>query len=415
MQIDLPFGETRLTLTVPDGRSIEVRPTEVKAASDPAAAIAFALDNPIGTARLDKLAQPGQRVAVIVDDLTRPTPVPLLLSAVLARLEKAGVRPENITLVLALGTHRLMTGQEIERHLGREVVRRYRVVSASAFDTEQLIEMGVSTSGIPIQINRHVVEADLRVAIGNIVPHPDAGWGGGAKIICPGVAGRKTIEALHVKVGHCPPFALANESAPMRLEIEALVSEIGLDFIVNTILTGQGQIYRVVAGDFIQAHRVGVSHALEVYGIPVSTWSDVVVVSSYPMDLDFWQATKAVFAGVRILRPGGRLLLAAPCPEGVGPNPKFAEYVRLPYAELSAQIEQGIEDPIAAGGALQLTMARQLFRISVFSPGLDPALIRAMGFEALSDLQRSVDALDHGSQIAVITHGGESCPFVVGE
>lgn len=410
MQLDLPFAGGQMRVVLPDGVQV-LRPTAVEPHPDPFGAVREALDHPIEAPRLEEMARPGQRVAVIVDDITRPTPVALILPEVLRRLARAGVRTADVTIVVALGSHRPMLPEEIARHLGNGA-NGYRVVQSDAYDDAQFENLGYSQLGIPVQIHRAVLQADLRVAIGNIVPHSDAGWGGGAKIVFPGVAGLRSIAILHLRGGEGPPTAFGSDTTAVRTDIEALVSEIGLHFIVNTILTGQGRIYRVVAGHFLAAHRRGVEYAKEVFGLPVPELQDAALINSYPAEIDFWQASKALFAGVRVVRPGGRLLLVAPCPEGFGPHPMFGQYLGFPISELTRLVERGDpEEPIAAGGALLVAKIRERFAVSVYSPGLNEEQITAMGFEPVKDIQEWLERLE-ADRLAIITHGGETCPYV---
>jgi nickel-dependent lactate racemase len=414
MRIDLPFGGRQMSIALPDGIPVRLlRPAPVEPHPDPEAAVRKALDHPIGSPLLEEMARPGQRVALIVDDITRPTPVALVLPEVLRRLSRAGVRSTDVTIVIALGSHRPMLPEEIARHLGKAAAG-YRVVQSDAYDEAQFENLGFSQLGIPVQIHRTVLESDLRVAIGNIVPHSDAGWGGGAKIVFPGVAGLRSIAALHLRGGEGPPTAFGSDITPVRMDIEALVAEIGLHFIVNTVLTGQGQLYRVVAGHFLAAHRRGVGYAKEVFGIAIPEAMEAALINAYPAELDFWQASKALFAGVRIVRPGGRMLLVAPCPEGFGPHPMFGHYLGLPSATLAALVERGeAEEPIAAGGALLVAKIRDLFSVAIYSPGLTEGQITAMGFEPVRDPQAWLARLGVG-ELAAITHGGETCPYISG-
>ncbi|MEM7034958.1 MAG: lactate racemase domain-containing protein, partial [Chloroflexota bacterium] len=251
--IQLGYGHQTLSVRIPSENLGEViSPQTVETIADPSSAIQKALSQPIGTSPLSDLVSPDQTVAIIVDDLTRSTPVTLILPLVLAQLQTTGVQRESIRIVLALGTHRAMTESEIVAKLGTQIATEYEIVNVPGSAEEAMIFMGTSSNGIPAWVNKAVAEANIKIGIGQITPHMDAGFSGGAKIILPGVCSTRTVEAFHGKEIELNTNLLGRLDSPIRQDLEQFVGDcVGLDFIVNVIMKPDHQFYRCVAGHFI--------------------------------------------------------------------------------------------------------------------------------------------------------------------
>ncbi|HID28720.1 MAG TPA: DUF2088 domain-containing protein [Desulfobacterales bacterium] len=265
-RIDLPYGDGLLPIEIPDSHLGErVSPFGVSAPVDPDKVIQTALDHPEGTPPLENLVKPGQRVAVIIDDISRLTPIQMMLPPVLERLVKGGINRNDIRIVIGLGTHRPMTQAEIISKTGHEIAAEFDIVNVPAWDEKQMVYLGTSGIGIPAWVNRIIVEADIRVGIGSITPHTDVGYSGGAKIILPGVCGDLTVNAFHVRAVDLYTNQLGIIETGLRQDLETFVADhVGLDFIFNAILTRKGSLFQCVAGHFFKAHRRGVRLAREV-------------------------------------------------------------------------------------------------------------------------------------------------------
>jgi nickel-dependent lactate racemase len=248
VEVALPHGSSIRRFTVPAANLRQIlRPNPGDAPPGPERKlIREALENPIGSPRLEEIVKPSDTVTVIVDDITRPTPASPIVSEVLDRLQAVGVPMRNVTIVIALGTHRAMRDEEIARRLDTSIRSRVRVVNHDFRDPTKLLQVGTSADGIPVWINRSVVEADVRIGVGSIVPHCVAGWSGGGKIIYPGVAGEQTVDGFHGEFGTNLDNRIGNIDAPVRKEIERLVRYVGLEFIVNVILTGASSGWSLV-------------------------------------------------------------------------------------------------------------------------------------------------------------------------
>ncbi|MBW2304740.1 MAG: nickel-dependent lactate racemase [Deltaproteobacteria bacterium] len=416
--VEIPFGGKTVSVEIPEGcLGAVVGPRRVPPAPDPVGEIESALARPIGTPPLEKLLRPGRKAAVIIDDITRKTPTALMLPPVLNLLTSAGIPPADITIVIALGTHRPMTEEEVLYKIGPEVARLYPVVNVPARDEAQMVSIGTSPMGIPVRVNRTVAEADIRIGLGMIVPHQDVGYGGGGKIIFPGVCSAETIEAFHARTAPITTNQLGVVESPLRIDLEAFVSEhIPLDFIVNAVLTHGNALYRCVAGDACRAHRAGIKYAMEVYGVPFERKYPVVIASACPYEIDLWQATKALASGAMMTEDKGTLILAAACPEGIGPHPLFAQYMGMGLEELLDALNLGeVESPAAAAEAVAVCRMKERIRVAVVSPGITEREARTMGMEYFASLEMAINIVlerYEGRKIGVLTHGGTTLPIL---
>jgi len=323
-EIRLPWGREEIVARLPEGWHLAgvMEPAALAAAADAQAEVERALQSPIGLPRLAEMARPGLKVALVIDDDSRPTPVRLLLPPVLAELERGGVALEQVTVVPALGVHRPMAEDEVARRIGPEWLARLRWESPACDDPERLAYLGTTSRGTPVYINRTVAGADLVVSIGCIEPHIIASFGGGYKNLFPGVAGRATIAHNHSL--NCRPESFNNvgrpiEHNPMRLDLEEAGKMVTPPvFIVNAVLDSRLEVVRVVAGHPIAAHREGARTSAAIYGVPVPGEADIVIASSHPMDQDLRQGVKALANTVRALKPGGVMIVVVRAEEGVG-------------------------------------------------------------------------------------------------
>jgi nickel-dependent lactate racemase len=330
--LQLPFGHSELSVQLPAGNLLGVVAPldEAHASGTPAlegiAAVRAALAHPIGTLRLRDLARPGQRVVIITSDLTRPCPSAQLLPLILDELAAAGVPDIDVTVVVALGLHRRMTEEELEAAVGPHVYQRVDVINHDPGDT---VRLGETPAGTPVAFFRPVVEADLRVCLGNLELHYFAGYSGGAKALFPGCASEATVTANHAMMVRPEAVAGRIEGNPVRADIEAGVSMLGVDFILNAIVDGHKHIVGAVAGEVTAAHREGCRMVAQRGMVPIARKADVVLVSAggYPKDVNLYQAQKALDNAGHAVRPGGIIILVAECREGLG-NSTFEAWMR---------------------------------------------------------------------------------------
>lgn len=321
--ITLPWGDDETTLVLPEHWHLNgvLEPSTKPGVPDPAGEVRRSLESPIGSPRLSDLVQQGMRVVVVIDDLSRPTPVELILPTVLEKLERGGVRQQDITLVTALGVHRPMSGEELAARVGG-VLGTIRWENHDCDDVDRLEMLGVTRRGTRVLINSRVAHADAIVSIGCIEPHIIASFGGGYKNLIPGVAGRETIAHNHTLNCTTETFNMVGqpiERNPMRLDLEEAGQMVNAPvFIVNAVLNSRQEVIHVVAGDPIDAHRQGVRDSAGLYGADVPALADVVITDSHPMDQDLRQGVKSLANTIRAVRRGGVHITLVRATEGVG-------------------------------------------------------------------------------------------------
>jgi len=379
--------------------------------------ICHALHNPQGIKSLYNLVSCKAKVTIIIDDITRPTPQKLILPIVLQELKKSGVEDKNINIIIALGTHRYLTRKEMKERVGLEIFKRVDVKNSEWKDIGNFVDLGKTKNGTPIKVNREVYNSDFVIGIGSISPHVHAGWSGGAKIIQPGVCGWETTGATHLLAPRSPElFKIAgNVNNSFRKEIEEIGKKIGLNFIINTIVNPEGKIYDVVAGDPIIAHREGVKRARGFFVVPIKELADIVIVSAYPGEIDYWAGAKAVFLSQRGLKYNGITIVAGEFPEGIASTHVQRETFALKSVEEIEELikRESITDLICAGDLIM--HARLLKRTKIICiSSLTQKQKNNLGFKSAKSIE---DALKiafrikgENAKIGVINDGWEILP-----
>ena len=395
-----------------------ISPTAADPSPTPLQEIQRALENPIGSPTIEALSPRGKKIAIVVDDMSRMTPTNTLLQSILGVLHSEGVKKEDVKIIIALGTHRPMTTQEMKDKYGSQIVERYEVINHSFRDETELEFVDYVAENIPVWINKEYLKSDLRIATGNIVPHYNAGWGAGAKILLPGLAGEETVGRMHVYSATTTPNGLGLDENPTRLLIDTFAKKVGLDFLVNTVTTKSGQIAKVFAGDFVRAHRFGVAFARQIYGVRTSGLADITISSSYPADIDYWQGLKGLFSADLATKAGGGIIEVTPCPEGLSPmHPRWSDYLQFDTRQLKEMYKAGnVEDLVALGLALNIAYVKERHTVCIISDGISSKEAAKIGFQKFDNVDEALEylsrRLDHESKVNVLTHGGETYPVV---
>ncbi len=392
-QRSVRYGSETLEFELPSGRLIdEVGAARTEAVSDPSSVISRALQAPYGSSPLREAVKGSGSVTVLVDDNTRPTPVHLIAPHIVEHLEHGGIGRTDIRFLIAAGTHRAMTNRELEHKLGSEIASKYQVYNHHYENPDALCRMGTTPSGVPITANRIARDADFLIGVGNIVPHRYCGWSGGAKIIQPGIGGEATTAETHLMITRFPDVRLGVVENKVREEMESVAERVGLKFIVNTVLTHDQRLYDVVAGDFRQAFREGVRRAESVYSCPITQRADVVIASSFPSDLNLWQAAKALYSAELMVQPEGIIILVSPCYEGVGEHDEFCRLLALDYQTVDAMITNGeVRDRVGAAAVLAVALVRKHATVYLVSEGIVESEAETMGIEVFGNLQHAID------------------------
>ncbi len=410
--IALPFGRGSVSAQIPPGNLLGIFPPRPlgTAAGDEGELIRGALANPVGTPRLRDLARRGQKVVIVASDLTRPCPSERLLPPILDELSAAGVRDEDVTVVIGLGLHRPITEAERMEAVGEAVFRRVRVVNHDVNDT---VPLGRTSFGTPVEVFRGVVEADFRLCLGNVEFHYFAGYSGGAKAIVPGCASEATVTANHAMMVRPEAQAGRLEGNPVRADLEEGAGMVGVDFVLNVVVDGEHRITQAVAGDVRAAHRVACEWVAQRGMVPIPSLADIVLVSAggYPKDVNLYQAQKALDNAAYAVRPGGIIILVAECAEGCG-NRTFEQW--MTSGDTPAALLARIQERFVLGGhkAAAVAVVAQKAQVFLVSPSM--ASLRLVGVENYDSLDAALDEawrrLGRGAKVLVLPEGGSVLP-----
>ena len=416
-RLAIPYVNRVLDVEVPDHNLVfDESPRNVPPAPDFDGALRDALSHPIGSPPLGDLVKAGQKVIIISDDNTRLTPTKRIIPVLLDTLNQVGIPDRDIQIIISSGTHRAMTGAELEVKYGALVMSRVNILPHRYKDPNSLVEYGVTQRGTRILVNRHVVEADFRMAVGNIVPHHPAGWSAGAKSVLPGVGGEETVAQMHFLGSRYPALGIVDTE--MRREMEDFAERIGLNFILNVVLDRDGELVGAVAGHFVKAHRVGVLKASEVYGVPIPQLVDMTISSTSPIDFDFFQGDKGVTSAELSTKAGGEIVLVSGCLEGISPaHPELARYVGRMTNDQIWKILNAHQapDPLVGAEAIVLNDIKAKRQITIVSEGLAPELCASMGFRhvyphAFADYIGTRLAGNPALKVGVLRHSAEIVP-----
>jgi nickel-dependent lactate racemase len=426
LRITIPYGSTSLEAEVPEARVIFTGGfEELPALDDFEATLRARLERPTAGRPLREIVEAQASALVLVDDNTRQTPVARILPVLFDHLNEAGLADERIEILTASGTHRVMTDQELRDKVGDEACRRVVITQHDCRAIETIVDLGTVTVGrsvIPVQINRKVLDADLIIGLGSIVPHSDAGFTGGAKIVQPGVCGTATTAATHIAAALLDEIPLGDADNPCRLGMEEVARKVGLGFIVNVVQDHRGRPLEIVSGDFVAAHRRGTEVSRRAHGVAIPAPADIVIVGSYPGDIDWWQAEKCLVAAYFAVKQGGVVVFVGPCYEGLVHNhPRLRDWLTLSYDEARAKAS-GIDpddddaDLIGADVAIANAKVREKADILMVTEGLPDADVELLGYGRMPDLPTAVAQarqLRPEGTIGILPYGGLCMPYVV--
>jgi nickel-dependent lactate racemase len=418
MRVTLDYGRTGLAVELPEHTLGPLSIREVPPVPDPEAAVEAALENPIGTPPLRHLARGRKDACVVICDVTRPVPNRVLLPPLLRILEDSGIPRQRILILVATGLHRPNLGAELEEMVGPDIARHYRIENHDGKNLQEHAYLGVTPRGVPVYIDRRYVEADLKITTGLIEPHLMAGYSGGRKVICPGLAALETV-----KVWHGPDF-LEHPRAdcgildgnPVHEENTRIAWMAGCDFIVNVCIDGQRRITWVGAGHMDQAWQQGVRFCEQVVKVVLDEPVDIVVTSSagYPLDTTWYQAVKGLTGALPIVKRGGTIILAASLSEGIGSpefrrllqeNPDLQEFKRRILGKDYFVMDQWQLE--------ELAKVLERCKVKVYSDGLPPETLRQCHVQPVASVEQAVAEClaEYGPQarVAVIPKG----PYVL--
>lgn len=422
MRVRLAYGSSGLEVDLPDGVTTVVEPRPLPAAPDEAAAIRAALAAPMGTQRLRDLAISSDTVAIVFSDGTRPQPRRMMIPALLEELSH--VPASHIVLVNALGTHRPNTAAELCDMLGEVLVSRYRVVQHDAWNRDRMVR----PDGIPgsdTWVNAEYMRADVRILTGFVEPHFFAGFSGGPKSVMPGLMDQRSVLANHCaeRIDHPSATWMVAEGNPIWEEMRDVALATRPTFALNVTLDRHGRVAGAFAGDLLQAHAAARRQVASSALVPVEQWFDIVVTSNagFPLDQNLYQTVKGMSAASRIVRPGGSIVVAAECRDGL---PAHGDYARLltmassPRALLEAI--RHLDPPCQDQWQVQIqAMVQCKAQVYVKSDGLAPEAIRAARLRPCNDVSETVRTLLRvyglGARVCVLPDGPMTVPSFLGK
>jgi nickel-dependent lactate racemase len=357
-------------------RKIEKAPDERKAVRD-------AMDNPIGSDRLVHIAKGKRNAVIVINDITRPSPTQLLVEEITRDLHEAGIEDSQITLLVATGNHRPNTEEELIGMVGKEIYSRFKIQNHNASDPDQLVDLGRTSRGLAIIVNRLVVESDLTILTGIITPHQSAGFSGGRKSIVPGVAGVKSLEQHHsLPIRSEYPVMGKLENNPFHEEAVEAARKVGVDFIVNVVKNSDGDIITAVAGDLVAAHEKGVADCKQAWEVQIEGKFDITIVSpgGYPKDFDMHQAQKALATAEMITKAGGSIILVAECAGGVGSFAQLLTNCRDPQEVIDIFKREGFNSANHSSKAYMYARVLQTHDVYFLTDKVDPLELKKMFF-----------------------------------
>ena len=420
------YGNERINFTLPRGWnpiSAQDKPP-APGVRDPIQEINRALDHPIGSPKIEDLARPGMETVLLFDDLQRPTPAHLTLPEILNRLNRAGIPDTRITAVCAVGTHPIPTMEQLERKVGKESYSRMkgRIFSHDPRASDNVI-IGRTHRGTVVEVNRYVALADLIIGVGECMPHPCAGFGGGCKIIMPGVCSYRSVADHHFT------WMRHRNSKVNFLDGNSFYEEIvdagriaRLSFKLDLIMNEKKEVIRAFAGDPVKEHREASKFATSLYLVPLQNLADVTITSAFPLEIGV-QATKALVMAGFCTRSAGAIIWVAPQKEA-GPIMPLIKEMGSPESagDFHRRLIQGdVPDHLKSFGIsyiMQVVYFKELaekFSVHHVTEGLSPEQVKMMKFSYATELQKAIDRISSEmpkADVAIFPSGGNIIPEV---
>lgn len=419
MRVGMKYGRNLLEVEIPERNLAGILTLQKSVPiEDPEHAVWDAIQSPIHSAPLTALAKNRTSACVVISDITRPVPNKLILPPILQTLESNGIPREKITILIATGIHRPNEGKEVAEMVGPEIMNSYRIVNHFSQRIETHKYLGLTQGGAPVYIDKTYLESDLKVTTALIEPHLMAGYSGGRKSICPGLASIETMKVLHGPeiLEHPNASVGVLEGNPLHIEATEIALMAGVDFNVNVTIDDQRRLTGIFAGDIVESHLAGVRSVEKQVLATVPKPVDAVLVSSagYPLDTTFYQAVKGVLAAVEIVKPNGSIILVAECSEGIGSGP-FTDLI-LKTKDLK-QFIHDIHDPtnfvIDQWQLEELAKAVRKAEIYCYADGIPYDQLKDLFVQPIRTPEEGIERVlsKHGdeAQIAVLPDG----PYVL--
>lgn len=411
MELSFRLGTRSETIDVNDAQVLHVlEPQDLPEGLDEQKLVKEALLHPVGSERLKDTVHAGETVAVITSDITRPCPSWKILPSLIEELYEAGIRKEDITVFFALGSHRASTVEEMKHLAGEKVYEEVRCLDS---DPDDVVYLGTTSRGTPVEYDRRVMAADRRICIGNVEYHYFAGYSGGAKAMMPGVSTRDAIQYNHRHMVKPESCAGKLDGNPVREDIEEAGAMGKIDFILNVVLNTKKEIVYAVSGDVIKAHRQACAFLDEYYKCPICEKADIVIVSQggSPKDLNLYQTQKALDNAKHAVKEGGAVILLGSCAEGFGES-HFEEWMTT-YQNAHDMVEE-IQRHFILGAhkAAAIAMVREKAAIYLVSD-MDPAIVEKTILTPAKTLKEAFEMASANREnptVIAMPYGGSTLP-----
>jgi len=415
VEIWLPYGRTEVSVKIPDeGFQGIIESKDESSTSDALLAISRSLEHPVDSKPLDSVVSTGEKVAIVIDDATRPVSTPLLLSPLMTRLSRAGVKTEDVTVIIGTGMHGPPIDEEVAKLLGADLVGKVRVASHDC-KSKDLVYVGDTSRGTKVYLNKEFVRADVRILAGDVELHYFAGYGGGRKSVLPGISGAQTIAHNHALLLHPKARPGILDGNPVNEDMAEAATMARVDFILNVVLNRKNEIIRAFSGNLHKAFISGVQVVDSMCKVPCDARADIAVVSpgGSPRDVNLYQALKAVHHTIGTVNERGAIVLIAECPEGHG-NDTFREWM-IKFDE-TRLMEQEIKKRFAIGGHKAYYLTKALEKVKIYLLSTIPDYYVSNVFKlrpsrtANAALQAALRVVGKDSKVVAIPHGATTLP-----
>jgi nickel-dependent lactate racemase len=426
LTFNLKYGKSEVKLNIDEKNVLAVlEGKKIEVVHDEKQAVIDAIKTPIGAPKLDEIVKPQEKITIVASDITRSVKSQVVVPLIISELNRCGIAYQDMAIVVATGTHRGHTKEEHEYLFGKDVVSRIKVVDHNSRDEKSLTFIGNTSRGTPVYINKMVAEADKVILTGGIVYHSMAGFGGGRKSICPGICGFNTIQKNHKLMlnpiekggGIDPRVGLGQiQENPMAADMAEIADMVKPDFLVNVILNDDGEMVKVVAGDYKLAFEEGCRFAREAFSVDVKEPADALILScgGFPKDIDLYQATKAIENAMYVVRDGGVVVLLAECPDGIGHE---GFYHLITDFKTRQKREESLweEFTIAKAVGYILTLGMEHFDVVLVSK-MQEKMVRDMGMIPASSLDEALGIVKYklgdDFKAYIIPHASTTVPFL---
>jgi nickel-dependent lactate racemase len=417
-RVTIPFEGTPFTFQVGEDNLAEVlSPHRTAPIENLEGVVLDALANPLDQQPLQEWIGPKDRVLILSDDNTRLTPADRLLPPLIKTLHEAGVSDDWISIIMALGTHRPMTEGEMVKKVGPEIFSRIEVFNHDWKDPDQLVDMGTSKNGTPLHVNRAVLDADVVIGLGAIVPHHIPGFSGSSKIVQPGICGAITTAETHLMSTRVEESLLGLEDNPVRQDMDDMADRVGMKTILNVVLNSEGSVVGIFFGEMRTAFARGVELAKAVYGVPYHETPDIVIANSCPCDVDFWQSHKSLYPAMRMAKDSGTIIIVTPAPEGVSRvHTELLSFTSRSSVEIERAYRRGeIKSGVATALAVTWAKVREKDSVIMVSPGIPAEEKAKLGFTHAQDIESALKEAfkrqGSNARVSVLTHAPDMLPI----